>query len=97
MSAHTPGPWHVMPQVDPSRLDIQEKDDAGYAVASAWGGGNVMEEAMQSNARLIAAAPRMLDLLKRVVAIADGKAVDRLMEDDARAILRDVEGNNEQS
>ena len=42
--------------------------------------------------RAIGALPGMLDVLVKLIEIADGKALHRNLEDDARAILRAVEG-----
>jgi hypothetical protein len=45
-----------------------------------------------ANASLIAAAPEMLTIIRQVVEIADGKALHRGLEDDARALLARIEG-----
>lgn len=65
MSKHTPGPW---------RLEIDESPHEGNSVMSADGkevirngGYDQYNECSESDARLIAAAPEMLLLLKAAV------------------------------
>ena len=60
---HTPGPWKVDSEGPPYVVVMSEVSDSGCGLkyAVAVGGGN--EEA---NARLIAAAPTMLEVLEEV-------------------------------
>lgn len=60
MSKHTPGPW----KLDRNSVLIPI---APYEWAEAYGG-------TEANARLIAAAPMMLELLKRLLPIAEDAA-----------------------
>ena len=89
MSQHTPGPWMV---------DLSEEDvlvitqDQKIAVASLWLENVDRLDAVMPDARLIAAAPRMLELVGLVVA-GNTEAAD--LEEIAGAILRDVEGSDE--
>ncbi|HUX55569.1 MAG TPA: hypothetical protein VMV77_01250 [Bacteroidales bacterium] len=69
-SKHTPGPWKLNPQPNPNRPTY-------YAIYSKTGGPDTvdhicqvtkqMSENWQANAQLIAAAPVMLDALKRAL------------------------------
>lgn len=65
MSKHTPGPWVVRPKryLD-TRRRVGPADNEFFDVAYSSGNSNAESE---SNARLIAAAPEMLDVLKALV------------------------------
>lgn len=68
MSAqHTPGPW-VLKQFGGPQISGPN----GYAVATMWGALSVRELAGQdaANARLIAAAPDLLEALEMMVAVS---------------------------
>ena len=77
MSAHTLGPWVA------DEYEVRELA-TGLRVASV--GPNY-----EANARLIAAAPRMLEALRLLVRTYDEPSA---LWDEARAILRDVEGES---
>jgi hypothetical protein len=67
---YTPGPWRVglAPGV-PDELEILSPQRF-FQVASVWGGLDVNDDTnptMHANARLIAAAPELLDALRRLV------------------------------
>lgn len=63
MTKHTPGPWRVVEDRAPSSLEVY----AGKtAIAECWRRADVETEI--ANARLIAAAPELLDALKFVIA-----------------------------
>ena len=58
MDKHTEGPWQVVASTDEADLyDITPAGSAGGVVAIAY---------FEPNAKLIAAAPEMLDLLREV-------------------------------
>ena len=60
---HTPGPWHV-DQIDQSTIQIKA---AGVIVAEVCSGSTFtrLSDEQQANARLIAAAPDLLDELRK--------------------------------
>ena len=65
---HTPGPWHVNSSI-PHEV-VAEDGDLG--VASTFGlslmsGGSTLEAEWDANARLIAAAPDLLEALERIL------------------------------
>jgi hypothetical protein len=62
---HTPGPWHVGVR----QAEKIVYDSTGWAVANAtvYHGENDIEQ-VNANARLIAAAPDLLDALQRIAA-----------------------------
>jgi hypothetical protein len=67
MSKHTPGPWSVGPWFDnygEPEIIIEHKADAGNLVIAVALGGLVGQEA---NARLIAAAPDLLEALNAML------------------------------
>jgi hypothetical protein len=79
VSKHTPGPWAVV---------AHEDDDEGYAVVGgeyqmpvALPQSTVGGEAEElANARLIAAAPDLLDALRRLLATSRGNASEHEAE-----------------
>ena len=93
MPAHTPGPWRA------EGRDIRQGQENLIAqVARQFDNNGGDDPIRNANARLIAAAPRMLDLLKHVPH-NNMTATHRMVESvagcpgcEARAILRDVEG-----
>jgi len=65
MSEHTPGPWRVAVG---NRLEIRgPKDEIGWPVPVAYNVGLHTDEVAQANARLIAAAPQLLQALHDLV------------------------------
>ena len=63
---HTPGPWRVAPRSDyPEHADINvDAGTRGYVALCGKAG----DEEAEANARLIAAAPELLEALREVVA-----------------------------
>lgn len=67
---HTPGPWNVLPaENEQGGFDIDS--EYGYHIAETIGGLDYEEEA---NARLIAAAPDLLEALIRLLPMAEDGA-----------------------
>ena len=62
---HTPGPWYHRPE-EPC-VEAQLDSGCNILVAMCDGGGYVTPAAAQANARLIAAAPDLLNCLSRLV------------------------------
>jgi hypothetical protein len=91
VNKHTPGPWTLE---DGEALVIRGSDDGQICIAN-WLrgrgglGGRRKNDEVQANARLIAAAPDLLDALKGVVRIADRQTVEF---DAARAAIAKAEG-----
>ena len=91
MSGHTPGPWEVLPESDSHEgtLNIvSEYEEKGGRASANW----IAECDLQSdeaqnraNARLIAAAPELLDALRELIAAGDYCITT---DDDAKAMLR---------
>jgi len=95
MSDHTPGPWicqhtaKIRPHKDSKIFGIYANGGSGRIVAygPAW------TEEEQANARVLAAAPEMLDMLHRFVDKAADKWADiELIQDDAEALLAKIKG-----
>lgn len=80
MTKHTPGPWRIG---DAGAAIFGPKTDAPSpaTIVSAMGkaGGDV--SAMRANARLIAAAPDMLNALRDVAAISTGYDSEEIIGD----------------
>lgn len=69
---HTPGPWIVIPSPDPevTNISIQSYSTPSLWVASVHGSHvDTPDDQMNANAKLIAAAPDMLDALQSIVGI----------------------------
>lgn len=62
---HTPGPWMVLPSVQPGQFCILTEHGPRIDVACTYGFERTPREA---NARLIAAAPELLEALQRLQA-----------------------------
>lgn len=86
MSAHTPGPWEVscgsVYGANDIRIALMDREELCTLPAER-----------DANARLIAAAPRMLAALTEIAQLHRHHDVSRAKEI-ARAILRDVEGES---
>lgn len=85
---HTPGPWQWG--------DSQLLDAAGAPViridrSAAWEAGDEDLAVSDANARLIAAAPEMLALLRECVTVVDGIQSDGL-RDSVAALLDRIDG-----
>ena len=65
MSPHTPGPWRE--DEDAIEVVLSENDDQ---IASVWRS-DVGEDQQNANRRLIAAAPELLEAVKRAQRLAD--------------------------
>lgn len=82
---HTPGPWAV----------TRNERERTVQIDTANGRGTVVQPGAISwlpDAPVIAAAPELLALVVKVVEIADGRALHRGLEDEARALLARLEG-----
>jgi hypothetical protein len=96
MSAqHTPGPWHADGRLagDGAYTQIIGQDGTPVAEVILWSnidyeeGGDSEWEELAANARLIAAAPEMLQALRRaVLALAFASQTSPAMLDDYNAV-----------
>lgn len=88
---HTPGPWVVAHKDMTGNVLV----DAGpYYVCTCWHyHGSVVEKEMSANARLIAAAPELLDALYDVDATATD-AYDPVMLAKVQAAIAKAEGRS---
>ena len=68
---HTPGPWNVSPSAKASTL-TRVFDETGKLVASANGPGLFEGGEAEANARLIAAAPELLEALHVMMKTFEG-------------------------
>ena len=104
---HTPGPWAVSigpPRVAPKKTRIIPGDNRDFIIATAetgvYGPPKVGED--EANARLISAAPELLEALKAVILDVSVPKSDhpwaiqqRKAHEMAAAAIRKAEGNAE--
>ena len=90
MDKHTPGPWQ-MGESHETAVEVQIAREPFSRIATVIGGSRVLRgpslsgDTMEANARLIAAAPDMLEALRKV----DDLLVENATEPtDLQAILR---------
>ena len=73
MSKHTPGPWHLLSELDGDgdilRICQTNAPSPGFHVALVYGHGGDIEHDTErtANAKLLAAAPEMLEALSQLV------------------------------
>lgn len=79
---HTPGPWHVVPYGDGNALVICTEPDGDWRICflATPGDSSGAWETIKSDARLISAAPEMLEALRGCISyrnwqIAEGGLV----------------------
>jgi hypothetical protein len=65
--AHTPGPWHVYAVYAHVEIRAREDSDASVALIFPRANDSVASDAARANARLIAAAPDLLEALQRLL------------------------------
>ncbi len=85
---HTPAPWHIV-----SKVDVADSD--GYHVCSVPTSNKTQEERI-ANARLIAAAPKLLKTLKAVMACMQKRTPwddAKIILTEAHKVIREAEGN----
>lgn len=70
--AHTPGPWEITHTVATNRVNIfGTAKNQEYHIGTLQGSSEMDLDVFKANAQLIAAAPQMLDALKRCVRYLD--------------------------
>lgn len=74
--SHTKGSWFGRPSHDP--VLIQGADEVGLSIAFACGGGDPRRHEFMANARLIAAAPDLLEAAKIALSEAESWIHDQL-------------------
>ena len=93
MSKHTPGPWQIGKNFGSVVCDtpvpgIRGSDDTEY-----YGGHLIAESVTEANARLIAAAPELLEALKELMVAADRVSAEPVTWlGKARAAIAKAEG-----
>lgn len=87
-SKHTPGPWELHPLMAHDGKEVREATGKGRLVGIGLGPDADSQEA---NARLIASAPEMLELLRRYVQVCEDQKLTGELKDDACAILAKIE------
>lgn len=90
---HTPGPWRV--STDNGDFTTQTDDGKGLTLTHLSGKVYLHERNGRANARLIAAAPEMYQLLKWWVFIFQKDALAFQMIPDTQALLARIDGQAE--
>tara|TARA_R110002126_G_scaffold9717_3_gene43421 strand:- start:1070 stop:1357 length:288 start_codon:yes stop_codon:yes gene_type:complete len=77
MSAHTPGPWHIV-KIDESEWQITSdaRDWCVLALTPILGGPACLSKEDEANAHLIAAAPDLLNEGKKLIEALKNMAID---------------------
>jgi len=87
MTHHTPGPWTV---VLGARLEVHAPmDEIGWTKSVVWNAGLCTDKESQANARLIAAAPDMLEALEAFVGSRKGDGMGWTL-DSLEALAREA-------
>ncbi len=89
MSKHTKGPWTASGFDEEYTDQINIKGDGFYVAAAIWMGNPGEQEA---NARLIAAAPELLEALEAVLQQVDDDSSYEEMRADIRAAIAKATG-----
>ena len=92
MSGWTPGPW-VAVSANSRWIDVKHD---GVSLLTVWGTNVANQETALANAKLIAAAPEMAEVLERIAAGKFDCAPHQramAMEELARAILAHINGD----
>lgn len=87
---HTPGPWNIKTPTDFIGPFQHIVDKTGWMVANvnSTSDGPVLKVEREANARLISAAPELLDAL--VLVLNDNRLMNAMNREQARAILDSV-------
>jgi hypothetical protein len=87
---HTPGPWVINDLYAETEIHGPQNSGAMIAVMRPWGMASDEPNPQHANARLIAAAPELLEALQGVLRVAD-RATDEF--DAARAAIAKATGS----
>lgn len=87
MSKHTPGPWRIVKNNNGTINIVGANDAEGFALKVA-----LINNADEDNARVIVAAPELLDELKRLVRWHDQLSAKDIAK--AEAVIAKAEGRS---
>jgi len=79
---HTKGPWYASESFNIHEQRIVADEETGQTIAIVYGRGSYEEriDETRANAHLIAAAPELLEALKKAVSLIEGVASETPME-----------------
>lgn len=94
MSGHTKAPWFVVPQNNAGTLGTSVWALGGDVRIADCNSGGVSLEGRRADARLIAAAPDLLEALKYALVALESGNGDAVLtaQEDARAAIQKAEG-----
>lgn len=90
-ATHTPGPWETKRAATPEafpQFGVYAENGNGHDLAHVVSHGTARHAETEANARLIAAAPEMLEALRNVAEIMSGADYSHVKADMVRAICR---------
>jgi len=90
MSAHTPGPWRVGENDRNDQPTVYGENEAWLVAVVPHGCLGSMEATAAANARLIAAAPDLLDAAERLLEHFSDSLPDHLVEEFKDAVSKAV-------
>ena len=77
---HTPGPWDIREMGDANQYCILRENDTKWLIGF-FQNGEIWTNEQAANARLIAAAPELLEALTELLAVVNGECPHLLDED----------------
>jgi hypothetical protein len=90
---HTPGPWIAHPTLPQVLAGYRRRIECW--IATVGGGICGTDETQVANTRLIAAAPELLQVLKRALEAAENPGKDYDWTTEAEAAIAKAEGNRQ--
>lgn len=96
MNKHTPGPWKVITEADALKVDVFEVAEISHFRVipdrpDTW---ETQGDAFE-DARLIAAAPELLETLRLVAKLSYGSPHNHAIQERVRAVIAKVEGGDQ--
>ncbi len=87
---HTKGPWHVEPDLTGGKPSVRTNSGSVIATMTTTDVNPVTRAHDEANARLIAAAPELLEALERILGESHNPVVERIAQDAIKAAKGDA-------
>lgn len=98
MTKHTPGPWYIESEGNPVTKWISSKEDETGPVCVVFSRNGGKPSVVDANARLITAAPEMLDALRSMLKAFNVPEIDSIVAlsavEKARAVVEKATGQD---
>lgn len=97
MSKHTPGPWYQVGSWVAAAVEDDKRPDICTCNPAAMEQAHLKWdwETVHANARLIAAAPELLETLRLVAKLSYGSPHNHAIQERVRAVIAKVEGGDQ--